>query len=442
MAQAARIAMERLKYCLLIVGLALVVVQPVEAQPVETVDYSFQRGDTLMGLAAKYMRRVTDYRIVQRLNRIADPRSIPVGAIVQIPVALLKYRASSANIAAYRGNVAVALAGRQLPVAQGMALAEGSVVATAANSFVTIRLEDGTLISLPSNSAVTIGRLRRILLTDSIDHEFAVTSGSMRSRVAPLQRPEDRYRVRTPAAVSAVRGTDFRNRVDAVNSKSFSETVEGSVDVLAKGSTSAVPVLAGQGAAVADDGGLQTAKLLEPPVLVEPAKIQSDAQLRFAAEPGSGSVAWRYLLAADAGFIDVLAEARSETAEALLPSLPNGRYFVKATAFDAAGFEGLPVVYGFKRVLSTLSASADATDFGYRFAWQGEGSGVRRYHFQLLRGSKDALAMVDEPGLEGDNIILSDLPPGEYYWRVGITQFADGERTQKWGDFEKLNISE
>jgi hypothetical protein len=57
--------------------------------------------------------------------------------------------------------------------------------------------------------------------------------------------------------------------------------------------------------------------------------------------------------------------------------------------------------------------------------------------------------MVDEAGLTNDLITLSDLPDGEYYWRVGVTQYPenspgnsdDEEVFQKWTDFEKLIVA-
>ncbi|MEL6875791.1 MAG: LysM peptidoglycan-binding domain-containing protein, partial [Pseudomonadota bacterium] len=87
------------------------------AQPVsdgDRIQYIFKPGDTLYELGIKYFRKPGDYRVVQRLNRIANPRKISIGKRVTIPFRLLKYRATQASLSAFRGNVSIAADGRQL----------------------------------------------------------------------------------------------------------------------------------------------------------------------------------------------------------------------------------------------------------------------------------------------------------------------------------------
>ncbi len=412
------------------------------------VDYTFKRGDTLIALASKYLRKRSDYVAVQRLNRITNPRFIPVGKTISIPFRLLKYRRSEANLAAFRGNVAIAADGQAIRPVQGLEIAEGSRLSTSAGSFLTLQLEDGSRISMPSNSKMRIMRLRHILLTDSVDYELAVDSGRMRSKVTPFDKKADRYRVRTPVAVSAVRGTDYRTRVDEATGTAFSETVEGAVDVAAgdsfeDGQTVAVP--AGTGAAASVTGDIAKADLLSPPELVDPAKVQSEEILEFAVTPRPAAAGHRVIVSTDAGFVDIVAEQLSDDATISLPTIEDGRYFAKATAIGQDGFEGMPATYAFKRQLSTLSGSAGEGDFGFRFKWSGAGSGKRVYRFQLILGDENNIPIVDEAGLTQDVITLSDLPDGEYYWRVGVTQYSDDPEDQdvfqKWTDFEKLTVA-
>ena len=414
----------------------------------EQIAYVFKLGDTLFGLANKYLRKQSDYFAVQRINRIANPRQIPVGKTLRIPVYLLKYRPSDASLSAFRGDVSIVTGGQHLTPVQGLSVAEGSQIKTAARSFLTLQLEDGSRISLPSNSHVRITRLRHILLTDSVDYEIAVDKGRIRSKVAPLLKKADRYRVRTPVAVSAVRGTDYRTRVDEISGTAFSETVEGEVVVAAGESLSSGPMVsipAGTGAAATVTGALAKAELLSPPELLDPAKVQSEAELQFAVVPRDTSIGHRIVIASDAGFVDLVAEVQEQGAVIDLPPIPNGRYYAKVTALAADGFEGMPATYSFKRQLSTLGGSADAGDFGYRFKWFGEGEGQRFYRLQILKDSKTAVPIIDEAGLSTDTVTLSDLADGEYYWRVGVIQFPgdpeDREAIEKWTDFEKLTVA-
>lgn len=438
--------------------LSLFLMAPVSLSPVVAlaqsasdnarVEYVFKRGDTLIDLAEKYMRKRSDYVTVQRLNRISNPRFIPVGKTVSIPFRLLKYRSSEASLSAFRGNVSIARRGQAITPTRGLEIAEGSRLATAAGSFLTLQLEDGSRISMPSNSKMRITRLRHILLTDSVDYELSVDSGRMRSKVTPFDKKHDRYRVRTPVAVSAVRGTDYRTRVDEATGTAYSETVEGAVDVAAGDvidGAETVSVPAGTGAAAAASGALATADLLTPPELIDAAKVQSEETLEFAVAPREVASAHRVIISSDAGFVDIVAEQLSDGTTISLPGIEDGRYFAKATAFGRDGFEGMPAAYSFKRQLSTLSGSAGKGDFGYRFKWAGAGKGKRFYRFQLLLGNTNAVPIVDEAGLTQDVITLSDLPDGEYYWRVGVTQYSsdpeDKDVFQKWTDFEKLTVT-
>jgi len=414
----------------------------------EQISYIFKRGDTLFDLATKYLRKRSDYLAVQRVNRIANPRQIPMGKSLLIPVYLLKYRPSEASLSAFRGDVSIAAGGQNLTPVQGLDLEEGSRITTAARSFLTLQLEDGSRISIPSNSNVRITRLRHILLTDSVDYEIAVDKGRLRSKVAPLQKKADRYRVRTPVAVSAVRGTDYRTRVDEISGTAFSETVEGEVVVAAGESLNSgnlVAIPAGTGAAATATGALAKAELLPPPELLDPAKVQSDAALQFAVEPRASAIGHRIMIASDAGFVDIVAEGQEMGAVIELPAIPNGRYFAKVTALAADGFEGMPATYSFKRQLSTLGGSADAGDFGYRFKWFGEGEGQRFYRLQIVKDSKTAIPIIDEAALSTNTVTLSELADGEYYWRVGVIQFStdpeDNEAIEKWTDFEKLTVA-
>jgi hypothetical protein len=414
----------------------------------EQISYVFKRGDTLFGLARKYMRQLPDYKAVQRINRIANPHLIPVGKSLRIPIYLLKYRQSEARLSAFRGDISIVSGGRDLTPVRGLSVGENSHIKTAARSFLTLQLEDGSQVSLPSNSHVRITRLRHILLTDSVDYEIAVDKGQIRSKVVPLKGRSDRYRVRTPIAVSAVRGTDYRTRVDEISGTVFSETVEGEV-VVASGASfrsgRLVSIPEGLGAAATTTGDLTKAELLPPPEMVNPAKVQSETNLQFSLLSQDSVVGYHILIASDAGFVDLVAEARGEGKVLELPAIPNGRYFAKVTALAADGFEGMPATYSFKRQLSTLGGSADAGDFGYRFKWFGEGEGQRYYRLQIYKDDRKSVPIIDEAGLSTDTVTLSDLPDGDYFWRVGVIQFSsdpeDREAIEKWTEFEKLTVA-
>jgi hypothetical protein len=400
--------------------------------------YDVKRGDTLVELADKYLLRASDYRIVQKANGVVNPRFLPVGMKLRINRNLLKYQPAAARLVSVRGNVSIVRNGVSNAALTGTSIGEGTVLRTAGASFVTLQLDDGSRVSLPSNSDVHINRLRKYVLGSSIDYDFDLNRGSAHSKVAPLKSSNDQYRVRTPKAVSAVRGTDFQTRIEEGSGRDFAEVVEGGLAVgLSDGQNMLLP--AGNGLSVAEDGKALTETLLPEPAIESAGKLQMRPKVRF--DLPKSNQGMRISMASDAGFLDTIAEFTANTGVAEFDGIDDGNYFVRFRAISPNGFEGIPKTYAFKRRLNTVAGSAGKTDLGYVFKWAGEGRGTLRYHFQLIRNAKDATPMVDEAGLSVQQISLSDLPPGDYYWRVASIQYLDGEVSENWTDFEKLTVS-
>jgi hypothetical protein len=419
----------------------IMVATPASAASDDAIVYVVKRGDTLIELGEKYFDRNTSYLAVQKANGIKNAQFMPVGTKLRVSRNLLKYKASTARLIAVRGDVVIVRGSARSAAASGASLNEGATVRTAGSSFATLSLENGSRVSLPSNSDLKIVRLRKYLIDSSLDYDFDVGRGGAQSKVAPLKNPNDRYVVKTPKAVSAVRGTDFQARYDEASGRDFSEVIEGELAVdLGGGKSTDLP--AGNGLAVTQDGGAIKEAMLPALDMPYAGKLQNEKVVRIAAPAGLGIKGMRLNIAADAGFVDQVASITTENeAVAVFADLPDGNYFVRIRPISANGIEGLPATYAFKRRLNSVSASGGPSDLGFAFKWLVEGSGILRYHFQLFRDKPDGIAMVDETGLKEPQISLSDLPAGDYYWRVASVQYADGEVSSNWTPFEKLSVS-
>ncbi len=400
------------------------------------INYSAKSGDTLIDIGKRYLNSPSAYRTVQQQNRIADPRLLPVGKVIRIARSLLKYQAVTAKVISVRGNVMIGAA----PASAGQNVGEGVTLRTAASSFITLSLPNGSRVSLPSNSDLRIRLLRTYTLGGALDYDFDVAKGGASTRVTPLNSADDRYRVRTPRAVSAVRGTDFQVRYDAALNRDFAEVTEGALAVGA-GVSSDIALPAGNGLAIPPAGAIIREALLPEPVFIEPGKIQANPELLFAVNPAQNEAGYRVTLAADAGFVEQLADVVITGREAKLANINDGNYFLRARAISANGIQGVPVTYAFKRRLNGVSATAGAGNDGYNFKWQSDGGGIRKFHFQLFTGWPNGTAMIDEPALLDQQITISDLPPGDYFWRVGAVQYAGGEVATNWTSFEKLSVT-
>ncbi len=426
---------------LTLIGLAFVgLSSPTLATTDDLIVYEVKRGDTLIDLGSKYFVRTGDYRTVQKFNSIRDERAIPVGTKLRISRHLLKYQSSAARIVSVRGNVVHIAQGAQTAATKGSSIGEGSLLKTAGSSFATITLENGSRVSLPSNSDLRIIRLRRYLIDSSLDYDFEVGRGAARSKVTPMTNRNDRYSVKTPKAVSAVRGTEFQSRYDETAGADYNEVTEGAVAV-------ALPVgdpadlSAGNGLSVKANGAVIRESLIDTAEIPFAGRMQKDARVTFALPDRPTSTGMRISLAADAGFIEEIAEASVTGATATFEGIEDGNYFVRFRAVSQSGIEGMPVTYAFKRRQNSVAASGGKSDFGYAFKWAGQGRGTLRYHFQLYQGKAEGLAFVEEAGMETQEISLSDLPSGDYYWRVASVQYVDGEVSTNWTPFEKLTVS-
>ncbi len=402
----------------------------------EYIRYTARKGDTLIALGNQYLINPQNYRIIQRNNRIADPRRIPVGKVIFFPRALLKFQPAKARLLSVRGSVLLNVGGSRSTASTGQIIGEGAALSTAGASFVTLALDNGSKVSLPSNSDMRIHRLRTYTLGGSLDYDFDIDRGAARSKVTPLQTPGDRYQMHTPKAVSAVRGTDFEMRHDDASGNDFAEVDEGALAVGSGGSEFALP--AGNGLAVTASGLIRE-PLKAAPLLSDPKRVYANEDVQFAVQDKDAG--HYFQLSTDAGFIDHVGEARVTDGTASFGNLPNGSYFLRVRTISPSGIQGLPATYAFKRRLNGIKGTAEHGAEGYAFRWAGEGEGVRRYHFQLFQGSLDGQLIIDEAALDGSQIVISDLPPGEYFWRVGSVQYLDGEASTNWTDPEKLIAS-
>jgi hypothetical protein len=428
---------------------------PASARPAKSVTspadppvrYVVRPGDTLFELGRAYLRKTNDYRHVQRANQISRPRVMPTGKTLVIDADLLKTVPIDARLSAFSGKVEIETAGRRVPAQTGMGLKEGQRVITGPGAFATFEMEDASRVTLPSNTAMRVVRLRNVVLTNAPQRVFKLDEGRSAIQATPNPNPNARFEVRTPVSISAVRGTEFR--VAATEGRARTEVLKGAVGVgLGDAPPAGPPVSAGFGVTVTPGiGGVGApVALLPAPRLDESGQNQTDRTVRFAVQPQAGAAGYRLLLSRDAGFVDLFAEATQAGFSADFGPLDDGIYFVRVTALDAAGLEGAPADYSFDRDLDVLEpgappvAEVSGKHRRFLFRWSAAGGGVRSFRFQLFAGTEPTAPVVDQPGLVAPQLTLTDLPPGLYSWRVSATRVKNGVVTEKVAPLQSLKI--
>lgn len=403
----------------------------------EAVIYEMKRGDNLYALAVCYLTSRGAISEVQQINRIASVYRVPVATRLRIPLALLRAEPLKARILAVHGAVSAAQGGRPVAVANGGELTSGTVIETGSDGLITLELPNGSRTSLPTRTRLRIVHLRRFLLTNSIDYDFTVEAGKAETMATPLGTGGGLFRIRTPRAVAAVRGTRFR--VGLAGDAALAEVLEGTV---AAGAAGAVGEPIGKGyGAVVTEAGLTKEALMPAPVLTAPGKVQVDPQVRLTYDRALAATGYHLQVARDASFTEVIADRQSAAPVFELADIPDGSLFVRTSAIATSGLEGEVQTYAMRRKLTGLAASAAADADRLTFKWGGSGAGRRLYRFQLVRGSAGNTPVIDEPGLEGEGIALGALGPGTYLWRVGVQQFGEDGVTENWLPFEKIIIA-
>lgn len=422
-------------------GAAVLVAMLLAAGPVDGADFSYRTvaGDTLIGIAARLMEDPRDWTLLQKRNRIANPRAIPVGTEILIPPDRMRSRPRPIVVEGVRGEASVG----GTALAPGSRLEEGARVATGAEGFVTLKLADGSVISVPPATQVRIEKSRTY--GDSVGQTlFDLVTGRVEATVAP-QDAKDRFEVRSRRTVTGVRGTRFRVATlegDAV----ATEVVEGRVGVQAQDVARDVEVGAGFGTRTDGSGapGAPVPLLAAPgtgpvPTLVERTLVR----LPFGAVEGAR--AYRAQVGLDEQLRTPVSEGRFATNEAKFADLPDGDYFVRLRAVDARGLEGLDAVAAFRLKARpeppAVSGPRDRTKLSApeaKLAWS-RSTEAATYRVQVAATPDFRAPVVDEAAIPGAELdVAARVKPGTWHWRLAAVR-ADGDRGP-WGDPRSFTV--
>lgn len=256
------------------------VVSPSASAADENLVYVVQPGDTLISIAERLLDPPEDWRSLQRLIGLDDPRRLQPNTELRIPQAWLKGQPAQATVAAVSGEATVD--GKAIEV--GARLTQDATLRTGADGVVVLLLPDRTRLRIAPASLVRFERLRSYHPPEVIDARMRLERGSIESEAATQRkRPLE---IRTPHATAAVRGTSFRVSTDDTLARD--EVLAGSVAWGSEGRSVTVP--AGYGS-TADRTGTPTPPetLLPAPALQGlPASVaQARPALTFPAVAGA-----------------------------------------------------------------------------------------------------------------------------------------------------------
>jgi len=293
--------MGRLSFVVLLVCL---VAPPVEMAQASDTDqnwvYVAKSGDNLWDITTRYLTGIKYWRPLQRLNNIAEPRRIPPGTHILIPVRWSRVLLANATVKSLRGAATIHRAdGTEEAVTVGAVLSEKDRISTAEDANVLLKFADESELLLLSGSNLNLDHLKAYGDGDVADTRVYQNSGRSESRANPEKLPGTRFRIQTPSAVMAIRGTNFRVSSDDAGSRV--EVTTGQVTVANDSSESILPggygVVARQGEALTEPK-----KLLPPPDLSAIPEVIEALNARIIIPEMSGATGYRVQVTADKAF--------------------------------------------------------------------------------------------------------------------------------------------
>ncbi len=401
-------------------------------QATKYFNHTAKSGDTLIGLADRYLIEKKNWQSIQNENKIPNPRRIKPGTEIRIPIALMRSEVSPAKVISLQGPVE-ATSGK---LENGALVNEGTGIKTGENGFVTLELADGSTIVVQSKSQVKLETSRVLANTGGVPSTtIGLASGRVESTVAKRKGQGARFEISTQTSNMGVRGTQFRVSTDESSRSARGEVIEG---VVAVSSTTArqkpLDLNAGFGVVV-EEGKAATlpVALLAAPDLSAASALQERIVLRFKFGGVVGATSYRGQVATDSAFTNLLADDVFKSPEAKFGNLADGLYFFRARAIDKFALEGSDAVHAFKLKARPeppfTSLPKDKNKFAataVEFKWA-DASEAGSYRFQLAHRADFSQPVADERGLPKSAFSPAvPLTPGDYFWRVSSVR-PDGD---------------
>ncbi|TNC79604.1 MAG: hypothetical protein C9356_18325 [Oleiphilus sp.] len=403
--------------------------------------YTFRPTDSMQSISKRFLNTNHDWPELVRYNRIDDVNSLQAGSIIRIPIAWLKFQPQPAKVLSVDGNVLIKKDRfSQYQLLKANTLIQVGFEIMSRNGTALIKLADNSIVRVESDTQLSFNRMSHFGETGMVDTRLRLKKGGVISEVAPLEKGS-RFEIRTPSAVAAVRGTEFRLRSDASGSQI--EVTEGNVEFShAHGSQT---VGAGEGARVNVNSAIITSKkLYEAPARSFSAKSVGELPFKLSWEPSAGAKSYKYELRVDSPAGNVLQSKQLSSPEVELEHVSNGDYQVAMRAIDKDGFEGMDDVASVSveldgdtpsLLLPIQSSIVNSSEL--EFGWS-----LKRPETKSklqVSTDRDFVDFVYEGQFQSETKLAmnNQLDPGVYYWRV-IGLSAD--HVESASDSRKLSV--
>jgi len=305
-----------------------------QAQQPEWI-YHTLKHDTIWDICLKYTNKRGCWITLTKYNQIENDRAIPVNTPIRIPVGWLKTPLAVGSVVYVTGNAEYSQWGDQQysKLISGQKVHLGGKVRTQKASLVKLLLHETNEVLIKENSELLLEKFssaEEAVLQEEIslkkgDAEAEVNSGKV----------QNRFIIKTPAAIAAVRGTEFR--ISSSGEQMRGEVLEGKIDVSSDTSKQSVP--AGFGVAATKGEKILPPKAL--PAKPEMPKGPITSSLPATVTWGKVDKVSRYQASLTNGKGQIIAVDSVDHNSVVYSSLEKDCYQVKVHGIDDEGFHGI-----------------------------------------------------------------------------------------------------
>lgn len=410
------------------------------------ITYKIKAGDTFNQFAQKHLQQPVDLNEIYKVNAFKNINLLSVGADLNIPRHLLKQRPSQATVMSLSCNTPMRQQGTSnKDLVMGSVVTEGAIIEVPAECHVSLLLEDGTVIRLPSSASLKITTLRKNALEQAPEVRLDLAKGRIELNVQKGRSKSTPFEVRTPISIMGVRGTEFRVGFSPDDQTGQVEVLNGIVQTRGSADAAANAITGGLGVPIDGQGkALAIEKLLAPPSF-ESALITSGNNPSYVAKLTAVQRA-SYYVADNANTANLTGNRSSQNLlapELFISRLTRQATFYQLSSVSESGLVGSERRYAFcapdpykpQRCSAVFDAPlADAAPISFTLS-------------QLSGDTTHTLVNTSALQAKNGRFAIQGLPAGHYKWILSyaLTQATDalGNPTvvHQSGAFELLVLS-
>ena len=376
--------------------------------------YHTQKGDTIWDICLKYTNKRGCWITLTQYNNVSNDRAVAINTPIRIPVGWLKKPFVVGQVAYVTGSAEYSLWNDKqfTRLTSGQDVHLGAKIHTAANSFVKVVLHKTNEVLIKENSELLLHKFSSENESE-LNEELILEKGAADAEVNS-GKVKNRFIIKTPAAIAAVRGTEFR--INSHGDHMRGEVLEGQIDVKSEVSSQSVP--AGFGVAATKGKAVQPPRELPPKPIMTKQQIKMALPAKVEWQALSGIDQYQTSLLDSAGAILAIDTVKQNWA--IYDALDKGCYSVKVHGIDNEGFHGvdahaqLCVIDHLPAVVLSDSTDLKDEDNNLVLSWQGIAE-ANRYKIQISEDAeftqiaKEIMTsdtQVEFPKLEGKTVYI------------------------------------